>query len=274
MTNFTKLSKISNLIFPIFSLQREINEVLEQRKSNDTAVEPQSLHDQRNVIRNEATLASRMNPSGRVQSQNGLDFMQCGNLRDAHCKLNEKIIRNANSLNASSSIDTSNHGRNIRKTNEWADLILKDLDNLILSNQRYAAGLHNSSTGANDGNGTAIGSPKSPHKRSTIINVVLRKTTPSPTSPTAPTSFAAATTTTNQHKNHTGAASAANAKDNNKIPKPEKHVSVNIASLCLSAFPFYARSLAVISLRVYYLPVPAFMFISSFVFRHLWRKSL
>lgn len=216
-------------------------------------MEPQSLHDQSNVIRNEATLANRMKPSGRVQSQNGNDFMKCGNLRDAHCKLNEKIIRNANSLNASSSIDTSNHGRNIRKTNEWADLILKDLDNLILSNQRYAAGLHISPTDGS--NGTAIGSPKSPHKRSTIINVVLRKTTPSPTSPTAPTSFAAsaATTTTNQHKNQT--AVAANAKDNNKIPKPEKHVSTNIvASLSLS-FPFYARSLAVISLRAYHLPV-------------------
>lgn len=214
-------------------------------------VNPQSLHDQNNVIRNEATLDNRMDRSGRVQSQNGIDFRKYGNLRDAHCKLNEKIIRNANSLNASSSIDTSNHGRNIRKTNEWADLILKDLDNLILSNQRYAAGLHNNSAAAVDGNGSAIGSPKSPHKRSTIINVVLRKTTPSPTSPTAPTSFPASTatatamtTTTNQHKNHTVA--AVNAKDNNKIPKPEKHVS-DFCCISLSFFLSFSPSRAVLS---------------------------
>lgn len=222
--------------------------MLELRKSNETVVEPQSLHDQNNVIRNEM-LGSKMNRSGHVQSQNGIDFMKCGNLREAHSKLNEKIIRNANSLNASS-IDQSNHGRNIRKTNEWADLILKDLDNLILSNQRYAAGLHNNSIASSDGNGngTATGPPKSPNKRSTIINVVLRKTTPSPTSPTAPTSFAAlanaTTTTTNQHKNHTAAASAVNAKDNNKIPKPEKHVSEFSFSIFFSFspalfFPFY-----------------------------------
>lgn len=219
--------------------------MLEQRKSNDTTVEPQSLHDQNNVIRNETMLDSKMNRSGRVQSQNAIDFMKCGTLREAHCKLNEKIIRNANSLNASSSVDASNHGRNIRKTNEWADLILKDLDNLILSNQRYAAGLHHNSIASSDGND---GPPKSPHKRSTIINVVLRKTTPSPTSPTAPTLFAASaaneTITTNQHRHHTAATSTVNAKDNNKIPKPEKHVSdfcfffLSIPSLTLF-FPFY-----------------------------------
>lgn len=212
--------------FLIFSLQREINEVLEQRKSNGAAAPEQSLHDQNDIIRNR----ERFEPfqTGRGQSHSGIDFMKRDNLRDAHSKLNAKIIRNASSLNASIA---SNHGSNMRKTNEWADSILKDLDNLILSNQRYADSV-NQSIGSNaSDDGTATGPPKLPQKRSTIINVVLRKTTPSPspTSPTAPTAFAS--TPTNLNKNQTAIISASAAavvaapKDNNKIPKPEKHVS-------------------------------------------------
>lgn len=163
---------------------------------------------------------------------------------DAHCRLNAKIIRNASSLNATPI--TANHGSSIRKTNEWADSILRDLDNLILSNQRYTAGLSNSiinaasnqSTANADVNATtaaATGPPKSPQKkRSTIINVVLRKTTPStsPTSPTAPTAFAS--TPTNLNKNQTTIITT--TKDNNKIPKPEKHVSGFGFSLLVHSF--------------------------------------
>lgn len=173
-------------------------------------------------------------------------------LRDAHCRLNAKIIRNANSLNAMPI--SANHGSNIRKTNEWADSILKDLDNLILSNQRYTASLSNpiniasnqttsTSTTFTDhvATATATGPPKSPQKRSTIINVVLRKTTPSssPTSPTAPTAFAS--TPTNLNKNQTAiitATTTAAAKDNNKIQKPEKHVSGFGFSLLVWTFFF------------------------------------
>lgn len=164
-------------------------------------------------------------------------------LLDAHCRLNAKIIRNASSLNAAPI--TANHGSSIRKTNEWADSILKDLDNLILSNQRYTASLSNSiinaasnqatANAAASAAATATGPPKSPQKkRSTIINVVLRKTTPStsPTSPTAPTAFAS--TPTNLNKNQTTIITT--TKDNNKIPKPEKHVSGFGFSLLVHSF--------------------------------------
>lgn len=173
-------------------------------------------------------------PNGRVQSQNGIDFANHDSLRAAHCQLNSKIIRNAASLNAAAIASSNQHGSNIRKTNEWADSILKDLDNLILSNQRYTASLSNSiasnatnATAASAASAAATGSPKTSHqKRSTIINVVLRKTTPStsPTSPTAPTAFAS--TPANLNKNQTAIITAP-AKDNNKIPKPEifQHVS-------------------------------------------------
>lgn len=211
--------------------------MLEQRKLNEAAA-PQSLHDQNGIIRNkEHDDAASYSGVRSVYSQNEIDFMKRDNLRAAHSRLNAKILRNASSLNVS--IDT-NHGSNMRKTNEWADSILKDLDNLILSNQRYVDSV-NQSMGLNVSNGettitptTATGPPKLPQKRSTIINVVLRKTTPSPspTSPTAPTAFESAPT--NLNKNQTAIITAAPpappdaaaaAKDNNKIPKPEKHVS-------------------------------------------------
>lgn len=218
--------------------------MLEQRKLCEAAgTMHHSEHDQNHIIRNNAatTVDEMIQNRGRVQNHIGIDAaaIRYGNLRDAHCRLNAKIIRNANSLNASSSssITSNHHGSSIRKTNEWADSILKDLDNLILSNQRYTASLCNPITAIPDqtANATATinstGPPKSPQKRSTIINVVLRKTTPStsPTSPTAPTAFAsspAITATTNLNKNQTAIiTAAAPTKDNNKIPKPEKHVS-------------------------------------------------
>lgn len=216
-------------MFIHFSLQREINEVLEQRKLIEAAA-PQSLHDQNGMVRSKET-HQMYHPNGRVQSQNGIDFANHDSLRAAHCQLNSKIIRNAASLNAAAIASSKQHGSNIRKTNEWADSILKDLDNLILSNQRYTASLSNSiasnATAASAASAAATGSPKTSHqKRSTIINVVLRKTTPStsPTSPTAPTAFAS--TPANLNKNQTAIITAP-AKDNNKIPKPEifQHVS-------------------------------------------------
>lgn len=159
-------------------------------------------------------------------------------LRYAHSRLNEKIIRNVNSLNVAIGGANHQHGTNIRKTNEWADSILKDLDNLILSNQRYTDSLSSNLIFTNQ---TTTEPPKSPHKRSTIINVVLRKTTPttSPTSPIAPTAFAS-TPTNNLNKNQTAIiTAAAMTKDNNKkISKPEKHVSglLILASISLSFY--------------------------------------
>lgn len=221
------------LISIILSLQREINEVLEQRKLNETAA-VQSIHDQNDIIRNMAA-------NGRHQTTlNGIDLTRKhDSLRESHCRLNERIIRNANSLNAS--IAANHHRSSIRRTNEWADSILKDLDHLILSNQRYTASLGNPIGQAAVGD---TGPPKSPHKRSTIINVVLRKTTPStsPTSPTAPTAFAS--TPTYLNKNQTTIITAATAKDNNKIPKPEKHVSgFGFSLLIFFFFLFHSQRL-------------------------------
>lgn len=103
------------------------------------------------------------------------------------------------------------------KTNEWANSILKDLDSLMLTNKRYAT-MHIPSVEV-DSNDVKLPAdlPTSPRqKRSTIINVVLRKTTPStsPISPTAPTSIAIA-----------AAQQSTDATDNSNILKPEKHVS-------------------------------------------------
>lgn len=161
-----------------------------------------------------------MNRAARSQS----DVATRRNLLRSHCELNEKIIRNGNSLNA------PHDGSNIRKTNEWAESILKDLDNLILSNERYTASLSNPISA----NVATAGPPKSPQKRSTIINVVLRKTTPSPspTSPTAPTAFGLPA------QNQT--VINAPAKDNNKIAKPEKHVSRLTSFALLSCSRFMA----------------------------------
>ncbi|XP_055304722.1 uncharacterized protein LOC129569659 isoform X4 [Sitodiplosis mosellana] len=217
-------------------VKREINEVLEQRKLNGTAA-PVSLHDQNDIIRKKETIEMNHNRRNGVDGASATSSAAAAtkhdSLLDAHCRLNAKIIRNASSLNAAPI--SANHGSTIRKTNEWAESILKDLDNLIMSNQRYTAGLSNpiinaasNQTMANAANAdvTATGPPKSPQKRSTIINVVLRKTTPStsPTSPTAPTAFAS--TPTNLNKNQTTIITT--TKDNNKMPKPEKHsFSVN-----------------------------------------------
>lgn len=268
-------------MFIYFSLQREINEVLEQRKSNGAAA-PQSLYAKNDIVRSKIVERNQMNHlSGRMaESQNGIDFTNHDSLRDSHCRLNAKIIRNATSLNGS--IAASNHhGSSIRKTNEWADSILKDLDNLILSNQRYTAScLSNSITASNASNAAvATGPPKSPQKRSTIINVVLRKTTPStsPTSPTAPTEFPS--TPAHLNKNQTAIITAP-AQDNNKIPKPEKHVSgFGFSFLSFFYFCFLSLSFRILCLLIMKKTNSLFfcdrsVVISSFVLRHLCAKSL
>lgn len=221
---------------------------------NGTAV-PVSLHDHNDIIRKKEPIERnyyRRNGNDVASTTSAALATKHDSLLDAHCRLNAKIIRNASSLNTAPI--TANHGSSIRKTNEWADSILKDLDNLILSNQRYTAGLSNSIINAASNQTTAnadvtvattTGPPKSPQKkRSTIINVVLRKTTPStsPTSPTAPTAFAS--TPTNLNKNQTMIITT--TKDNNKIPKPEKHVSgfgfsLLVHSFFLSAVVFRRR---------------------------------
>lgn len=105
---------------------------------------------------------------------------------------------------------STDHSANIRQTNDWATSILKDLDDLVLSNKRYTDRISQANVTTQSPT-----SPTSSHKRSTIINVVLRKTTPvsSPTTSHAPTN--------NDSKT-----------DNNNILKPEKHVSIDsLASL-------------------------------------------
>lgn len=107
----------------------------------------------------------------------------------------------------------TDHSANIRmtQTNDWANSILRDLDDLVLSNKRYTDRISQ----ANVTTAQSPTSPTSSHKRSTVINVVLRKTTPasSPTTSHAPAN--------NDSKT-----------DNNNIPKPEKHVSIcSLASL-------------------------------------------
>lgn len=233
--------------------------MLEQRKLNEAAA-VESQHDQNDIIRNKTV--NKMN--GRVQAQNGINLtMKHDNLRESHCRLNERIIRNGNSLNET--ITDTNHRSSIRKTNEWADSILKDLDSLILSNQRYTASLSNSI-----GRERIVdtGPPKSPQKRSTVINVVLRKTTPStsPTSPTAPTAFPS--TPTNLNKNQTTIITAATTKDNNKIPKPEKHVS-GFDFSHLFFFYLSLQRLVFFLLNFLYLYVTILLLLSRHCFRHL-----
>lgn len=131
---------------------------------------------------------------------------------------------------------SSNQKSNIKKTNEWANSILKDLDNLILSNQRYVD-LNSSITtniANNDMNTVSSTTPTSPSlKRSTIINVVLRKTSPSSSS-NEPMTMTKTSKLTKPNKNRTvlNATAIINATEtpttndnNNKILKPEKHVS-------------------------------------------------
>lgn len=181
------------------------------RKLNEVSA-PQNLQDQNDFNENKKTYES--------SNQNSIDAT--GTLhercRDSYFKLNAKVIENAKRVNASILLNDSS---NIRKTNEWADAILKDLDNLILSNQQYTANL--SSSVASNTTNASPSSPKSPQKQSTIINVVLRKITPlpspstTPTSPTAPTAFASILTNSNKKQ----------ATIINKISKPEKHVSIH-----------------------------------------------
>lgn len=116
---------------------------------------------------------------------------------------------------------TTNHSANIQTTNDWANSILKDLDNLVLSNKRYADRISNPTAQTTNINTRSPISP-TPQKRSTIINVVLRKTTPvtSPTSPTERPIKSAHDTI----KNPTAIINQTKC-DNNNILKPEKHVS-------------------------------------------------
>lgn len=259
---------IAHLFFLLIYLQREINEVLEQRKLSEAAVSPSSLHDSNDIIRNKTV-------NSIDYRRNGIDVnAKHDSLREAHCRLNAKIIRNANSLTAGPL--SPNHGSNIRKTNEWADSILKDLDTLILSNKRYTASLSNSITTSNaTTNVNAVDQPpKSSQKRSTIINVVLRKTTPStsPTSPTAPTAFAS-TPTNNLNKNQTviinNSTAAITTKDNNKIPKPEKHVSgFGFSLLIFLFFRFFLFIYWIFAILLTIFSAVCCCYLSSFVFRH------
>lgn len=120
---------------------------------------------------------------------------------------NDDIAKHNNITNLKNTMHlplSMDHSANIRQTNDWANSILKDLDNLVLSNKRYTDRI-----GQTNVITQSPTSPTSSHKRSTIINVVLRKTTPvsSPTNSLAPTNDDSKT-------------------DNNNILKPEKHVSV------------------------------------------------
>lgn len=123
---------------------------------------------------------------------------------------NDDIAKHDNLTNLKNSMHlpiSTDHLANIRmtETNDWANSILKDLDNLVLSNKQYTDRISQ----ANVTTAQSSTSSTSSHKRSTIINVVLRKTTPvsSPTTSHAPAY--------NDSKT-----------DNNNILKPEKHVSI------------------------------------------------
>lgn len=105
--------------------------------------------------------------------------------------------------------------QNIAKTNDWAETILKDLDNLILSDQRYG------NTSATE----RAHSPMSPNsKRTTIINMVLRKTTPT-ASPKMTKLWDANDSTAVSNATINSTAQPTIQSDNHRIHKPEKHVS-------------------------------------------------
>lgn len=137
----------------------------------------------------------------------------------------EQQQRISEAFQRSEAIALHQRRQNIAKTNDWAETILKDLDNLILSDQRY-------------GNATATeraDSPMSPnHKRTTIINMVLRKTTPTTSPTTSPITSSAPKMTKLWDANDGMAVSNGMIdstalptiqSDKHRIHKPEKHVS-------------------------------------------------
>lgn len=201
-------SRNNSICFFFVSLQREINEVFEQRrKSEQTTSIP-------NHGRND-----------------GVNHGQLPRSLKAHRASEPPPPPRQNATQA------LERRQNISRTNDWAAGILKDLDGLMVSEQRYSdaqAALRYDSSSPDAG-------PMSPnHKRSTVINVVLRKTapTPSPIPLTAPkmTKLRAASdgrTVSNAAINASATAPTAPApsttsttpSDNHRILKPEKHVS-------------------------------------------------
>lgn len=191
--------------FFFVSLQREINEVFEQRRKSEqtTSIPNHGRNDGVNHGQLPRSLkahrASEPPPSPRQNATQALERRQ-----------------------------------NISRTNDWAAGILKDLDGLMVSEQRYSdaqAALRYDSSSPD-------AAPMSPnHKRSTIINVVLRKTAPTPSSIplTAPkmTKLRDASdgrTVSNAAINALATAPAPSTtsttpSDNQRILKPEKHVS-------------------------------------------------
>lgn len=143
--------------------------------------------------------------------------------------------------------------QNISRTNDWADGILKDLDGLLISEQRYSNSLRRDTPSPD-------GAPMSPgYKRSTVINVVLRKTAPTATSnePIAPqmtkvhgndndgrtvstaTITALATTPTTPATAAATSTTSTTPSDNHRILKPEKHVSSFTLSSDYSENPYH-----------------------------------
>lgn len=142
---------------------------------------------------------------------------------------NKRVSRNENSMksNRSGNIQKaqtlirqlSEHEMNFRqqqdladkndekKTNEWANSLLTELDNLMQSNK--------ATTNVQLRSTPPPRTPTSPTQRSTIINVTLRKTTPSPKTSTSIEKNSNHSITTNNSNN-----------DNSNFRKPEKHVSI------------------------------------------------
>lgn len=177
------------------------------------------------------------NSANREQSIDADNHDRRSNRNDACCRMfgenrvcTKRITSSAAA--AASPLSTSE----MKKTNDWANSILEQLDTLMLANKRNATCI------ADDGddcsqrlttslvatipsvdlsNATIVSSPlpaspSSPtspsQKRSTIINVTLRKATPAiKTSTTTASIHDSKNTTTNI--------------DRNNILKPEKHVS-------------------------------------------------
>lgn len=226
--------QFNNLIFCFsLSFQREINEVFEQRKLNESSM---SAHQHENKHDD-----SEPNDDGYE-----IRTAKIPNLHREHRVDDKKQsmedyggICSVKRARTKQIIPSDFYTSEMKKTNDWANSILKELDILMLANKGNSVSI--------DGDGdecsrrlttslvasmpsvdlskarivssplpTSPLSPVSPlQKRSTIINVTLRKATP------------AIKTTTTRVNNHDSNSFTAHI-DRNHILKPEKHVSNTI----------------------------------------------
>lgn len=176
------------------------------------------------------------NSANREQSIDADNHDRRGNI-SCNCVYGEnraytkRIVSNAAAATATSVLSTSE----MKKTNDWANSILEQLDTLMLANKRNAISIEGDGDVCSRRLATSLvgtipsvdlskativssplpvspSSPTSPsQKRSTIINVTLRKATP-------------AIKTSAIANNHDNKGSTTNS-DRNNILKPEKHVS-------------------------------------------------